>query len=101
MSTILSPEPPIILSASFLLNSQAVKEVFSTYGSYLLPMAYPEGCPTHPSYPAAHAVIAGACVTVLKAFFDEAFVIPNPVEASDDGLSLVPYSGLPSLWGTS
>jgi membrane-associated phospholipid phosphatase len=76
-----------------LLNSQAVKQTFSTYGSYLLPQAYPEACPTHPSYPAGHAVIAGAFVTVLKALFDETFVIPNPVVASDDGLSLVPYSG--------
>jgi PAP2 superfamily len=76
-----------------LLNSQAVKGVFSTYGSYLLPQAYAEGCPAHPSYPAAHAVIAGACVTVLKALFEETFVIPNPVVASDDGRSLVPYSG--------
>jgi hypothetical protein len=76
-----------------LLKSQAVKQVFSIYGSYLLPQAYPEGCPTHPSYPAAHAVIAGACVTVLKALFDERFVIHDPVVATDDGLSLAPYSG--------
>ncbi|MBC2607481.1 vanadium-dependent haloperoxidase [Pelagicoccus albus] len=38
--------------------------------SYLLPMAYPEGSPMHPSYGAGHATVAGACVTVLKAFFD-------------------------------
>jgi hypothetical protein len=56
-------------------------------------MAYPEGCPTHPAYPAGHAAIAGACATVLKAFFNEAFVIPNPVMASPDGLSLTPYKG--------
>jgi membrane-associated phospholipid phosphatase len=36
----------------------------------LLPVAYAEGCPTHPSYPAAHAATAGACATVLKAFFN-------------------------------
>ncbi len=56
-------------------------------------MAYPEGCPTHPSYPAGHAAIAGACVTVLKAFFNESFVLPQPVAASPDGLSLLPYKG--------
>jgi len=78
---------------SEILSSEAVDEVFSTYGTYFLPQAYPEGCPTHPAYPAAHAVIAGACVTVLKAFFNEAFVIPNPVVASADGLTLVPYTG--------
>jgi hypothetical protein len=38
-------------------------------------------------------VIAGACVTALKAFFDETFVIPNPMVASDDGQSLVSYAG--------
>jgi hypothetical protein len=76
-----------------LKDSKAVRQTFDTFGSYLLPMAYPEGCPTHPSYPAGHACVAGACVTVLKAIFDEAFIMPNPVRASDDGLSLVPYKG--------
>jgi hypothetical protein len=78
---------------SDLLNSQAVKSVFSKYGTYLLPAAYPEGCPQHPSYPEAHGTVAGAGVTVLKAFFDESFVIPNPKVASDDGQSLLPYTG--------
>ncbi|MGH9878661.1 MAG: phosphoesterase, partial [Nitrososphaerales archaeon] len=36
---------------------------------------------------------AGAGATVLKAFFDESFVMPDPVEVSPDGLSLVPYIG--------
>jgi membrane-associated phospholipid phosphatase len=75
------------------LNSAAVGAVFRAYGSYLLPMAYPEGAPTHPAYPAGHAAIAGACATVLKAFFDESFVIPHPVVASPDGLALAPYRG--------
>lgn len=56
-------------------------------------MAYPEGCPIHLAYPAGHAVIAGAGVTILKAFFNESFIIPHPVIASSDGLSLLPYSG--------
>ncbi|MBK8909643.1 MAG: bromoperoxidase [Rhodospirillales bacterium] len=37
----------------------------------LLPMAFPEGSPMHPAYGAGHATVAGACVTILKAFFDE------------------------------
>jgi hypothetical protein len=37
--------------------------------TYLLPLVYPEGSPAHPSYPAGHATLAGACATVLKAFF--------------------------------
>ncbi|MEM6623814.1 MAG: vanadium-dependent haloperoxidase [Pseudomonadota bacterium] len=36
----------------------------------LLPMAFPEGSPMHPAYGAGHATVAGACVTILKAFFD-------------------------------
>jgi len=39
-------------------------------GNYLLPMAFCEGSPMHPSYGAGHATVAGACVTILKAFFD-------------------------------
>ncbi|MEM6254039.1 MAG: vanadium-dependent haloperoxidase [Cyanobacteria bacterium P01_D01_bin.156] len=38
--------------------------------TYLLPMAFPEGSPMHPAYGAGHATVAGACVTILKAFFD-------------------------------
>ncbi len=38
--------------------------------NYLLPMAFPEGSPMHPSYGAGHATVAGACVTILKAFFE-------------------------------
>jgi hypothetical protein len=78
---------------SDVLNSAALKAVFGLTGSYLLPQAYPTGSPLHPSYPAAHAVTAGAGITVLKALFNESFVVPSPVMPSDDGLSLVPYSG--------
>lgn len=38
--------------------------------NHFLPMAFPEGSPMHPSYGAGHATVAGACVTILKAFFD-------------------------------
>ncbi|MGL4299881.1 MAG: phosphoesterase, partial [Candidatus Neomicrothrix subdominans] len=40
----------------------------------LLPQAYPLGCPGHPAYPGGHAVIAGACATVLKAWFSTAML---------------------------
>ncbi|MBK7599955.1 MAG: vanadium-dependent haloperoxidase [Acidobacteria bacterium] len=76
-----------------ILNSTAVQEVFRKYNSYLLPMAFVEGCPSHPAYGAGHATVAGACVTVLKAWFNEDWVIPDPVVASPDGLSVVPYRG--------
>ncbi|WP_299404899.1 vanadium-dependent haloperoxidase [Acaryochloris sp. IP29b_bin.148] len=44
-------------------------------GSYFLPMAFPEGSPMHPAYGAGHATVAGACVTILKAFFDTSAVL--------------------------
>ena len=76
-----------------VLNSQAVAEVFERNGSYLMPHAFPEGCPLHPSYGQGHGTVAGACSTIVKAFFDDSWVIPNPMVASEDGLSLVPYTG--------
>jgi len=76
-----------------LFASPALMRTFAYHGSYLLPMATPAGSATHPSYPAAHATMAGAAVTVLKAFYKGSFVIPSPVVASDDGLALLPYTG--------
>ncbi len=76
-----------------ILNSQAVKAIFNKNGNYLLPQAFPEGSPTHPSYGSGHSTISGACVTILKAWFDESWVLPNPVTAAPDGLSLLKYVG--------
>ena len=78
---------------SNVLNSQAVAQSFSQYGTYLLSQPFPEGSPTHPSYPTGHGTVAGACITFLKFFFDETYVIPNPQVPSSDGLSLGPYTG--------
>lgn len=79
-----------------VLNSTALSASFSRFGTYLQSQAYPEGSPTHCSYPAGHAVIAGACVTTLKAYFDTDYVLTDPVVPTADGLALVPYAG-PSL----
>ncbi|MFM8395184.1 MAG: vanadium-dependent haloperoxidase, partial [Acidobacteriota bacterium] len=76
-----------------ILNSAAPVEVHRRFGSCLLPMAYPEGSPTHPAYGSGHAVIAGACATVLKAWFKEDWVLPNPVVADRDGASLLSWRG--------
>jgi hypothetical protein len=76
-----------------ILNAKAVQQVFARNGTYFLPHSFPEGCPQHPSYGQGHGTVAGACSTIVKAFFDESWVIPNPVTASEDGLSLVPYQG--------
>jgi membrane-associated phospholipid phosphatase len=78
--------------SSYLLRSAALPMVFSKTGTYLMPQAYPEGCPLHPAYPGGHATIAGACVTVLKAWFKETFTVPNAVVSATDGLSLQPYT---------
>jgi hypothetical protein len=78
---------------SNVLNSQALQSSFNKYGTYLLSQAFPEGSPTHPSYPTGHGVVAGACITILKFFFDGDFVIPNPLVPAEDGLSLIPYTG--------
>ena len=82
-----------------LLDSPALAAVFSKYGTYLCPQAFPEGFPTHPAFPGGHATFIGASVTVLKAFFNESFLIPNPVVPSDDGLSLQPWNGEPLTVG--
>lgn len=64
-------------------------------GNGLLPIAFSEGCPTHPAYGAGHATVAGACVTILKAWFNESAKLVDigltPVQPTDDGLNLVPY----------
>jgi len=75
------------------LSSPALEKVFASNGTYLLPTATPKGSPLHPTYPAGHSVMAGAAVTMLKAFFNGDYVIPNPVMTSEDGKSLVPYVG--------
>jgi hypothetical protein len=76
-----------------ILACDAVARVRSQHGTRLLPLAFPEGCPTHPSYPAAHACNAGACATILKAFFDADYVLPHAVDATADGAALEPWRG--------
>jgi hypothetical protein len=76
-----------------ILESEAVQLVRQKHGSWLLPQAYPEGGPAHPSYPSGHAVIAGACSTVLKACFADTWILPQCVVPSPDGTSLQPYTG--------
>jgi hypothetical protein len=76
-----------------ILNSVGLQQSFNKYGTWLLSQAFPEGSPTHTSYPTGHGAVGGACITVLKFFFNGNFVIPNPVVPTNDGLSLVPYTG--------
>jgi hypothetical protein len=88
------PVHPEILNS---FNDNNRLKGFMPPGSALLPMAFPEGSPTHPAYGAGHATVAGACVTILKAWFNETTKLVDigltPLQPADDGLSLVPYAG--------
>lgn len=65
--------------------------------TYLLSQVYPEGSPNHPTYTSGHATVAGACATILKAFFDNDTliasittpVVPDP----NDPSQLIPLVG--------
>lgn len=76
-----------------VLNSPVLRAVNQKYGTFLLPIAFPEGSPTHTSYGSGHATVAGACATILKAFFDESDIIRNPKVPNEDGTALIPYVG--------
>lgn len=83
------------LHSDLTTKSTVLTNTLSRFGSYLLPQAFPEGSPLHPSYGSGHAAVAGASVTMLKAFFDEGTVIQEPVRINpaDGGQTTVPYEG--------
>ena len=85
-----SPVLPLIANYNQHLNQVRFG---SNEASFLLPMELPTGSPNHPSAPAGHAVTAGACVTILKAWFREDTVINNPVQSNRDGTNTVPLTG--------
>ncbi len=90
------------IHSDLLSVSTVLKTVLSKYGTTLLPMAFPEGSPNHTSYGSGHATVAGACVTMLKALFDDTQLIMNPVvpNPADGGQTLIPYiapSGEPPM----
>ena len=75
-----------------VLNSQAVQSSFAANNSYFLSQAFPEGSPAHPAYPTGHGAVAGACITVLKFFFDGTFAIAKPLMPTSDGTATVAYT---------
>jgi hypothetical protein len=91
-----SPVLPLIAAYNQHLNQVRFG---SNEASYLLPMELPGGSPNHPSAPAGHAQTAGACVTILKAWFREDGPINNPVQSNRDGTALVTYTGPPLTIG--
>jgi len=65
-------------------------------GTYLLPMGFPEGSPTHPSYPGGHSAFIAAGATIAKALFADT-VIASPQVPNTDGSDLEPLSETPEL----
>lgn len=78
-----------------VLSSPALDSLFSRNGTHLLPSIAPEGAPTHPSYGGGHATVAGACVTVLKAWFDGAHVFSPAVVPDESGTTHRAYTAAP------
>jgi len=86
---------------SDVLTSAVLPQILAMYGTHLMPVAFPEGSPTHPCYTGGHSTVAGACATTLKFFFDGRQKIRPLLLAagtdlkvpSSDGLSLVTYTG--------
>jgi hypothetical protein len=76
-----------------ILESEPVDRIRNVHGTALLPQGFPEGSPMSPAYQSGHSTVAGACVTVLKAWFNEEAPITDPVVPSADGTALVPYTG--------
>lgn len=63
---------------AWVANTTAANSVKTLNGgSLLLPMAFTPGSPAHPAYGAGHATVAGACVTILKAYFKTFDTQPN------------------------
>ena len=79
-----------------ILKSAVLGRVYQKQSSYLLSQAYPEGCPLHCSTPCGHCTFAAASLTIVKAFFDGAFLLKAQVpNAAGDGL--MPYPAQPGL----
>jgi membrane-associated phospholipid phosphatase len=65
---------------SELINSPILNEIAAkNNGKYMMPLAYSQGSPFHPSYPGGHATIAGAMVAIMKAWFNCDSLIPAVV----------------------
>ena len=97
------PLPQAAGDLNFSILDQAVNASFAKNKSYLLSQPFPEGSPIHPAYPTGHGTAAGACITVLKFFFDGDFRwidLPGlkksnifPIEYSRNGSNLLEYKG--------
>ena len=77
-------------------DAENMSKGIAAEGRAFLPLQYAEGSPTHPSYPAGHAAIAGACATILKIYLaDGAWSTTglSELQATVDGSNVEAYSG--------
>lgn len=99
---------------NIILNSPILNDIKQSYNthynilnSYTLSSIYREASPLHPAFPSGHAVIAGACCTILKLYFDTdkpwhslsgvmnnllSNNVQHPVQSNIDGSLLVSYT---------
>jgi hypothetical protein len=97
--------PDMVDNEELLRRVEAANLAAGGEPSWLLGQAFPQGSPTHPAYPSGHATIAGACSTVMKAFFDENVLLYEPTGGEQniakvpslDGADLHPYNGTETL----
>ena len=78
--------------------SPTVDKITENGNSALLPMAFQEGSPMHPSYGAGHATVAGACVTILKAFFDTSTVLATPKDGGETAFKHPTADDIPAVF---
>ena len=80
-----------IVNGNLAANNKILHRVFTNQQNLYLKLQYQEGSPTHPSLPAGHAVVAGACCTVLKAMLTTHDVGGN-LTAWEDGGRIAQHS---------
>lgn len=77
----------------YLQADDYVSSLYNDNGNYFLPMAFPEGSPCHPTFPAGHGTSAIAACTMLKIVFDSDAILTNLVGPNEDGSQLVNVPG--------
>ena len=83
---------------AWLKQTAAATRIRDTNGGAMyLPMAYSSGSPAHPSYGAGHATVAGACITVLKAWFDDGLPFQNLFVQTTTGGPQEPDGGVSAI----
>jgi hypothetical protein len=82
--------------SNVVLDNPILKKVYQSNNlvkpgsnSYTLSQAYREGGPLHPAYISGHAIISGACITIIKCFYNgdqKWLTIPGVISGKLSGL---------------